>query len=105
LVNNRNEDFINSIKLLKSNRVLFEKLSFNAKTFAINQHSMKTISNRWIEFMKELLHESNDRKEIEIPSKIALPPVNPLSNSDIRKKSFIKYLVAQLKRIKRKFLK
>jgi colanic acid/amylovoran biosynthesis glycosyltransferase len=101
IVNDRDVDFLNAIKLLNENKDLWKKLSDNAKEKVRAEYSINSTTEKWAKFMEGLLIESNPKREIEIPENLQLPPYDPeFSSIDRRKKSNMEYIKSQIKRIK-----
>ena len=106
LVKDRGDDFIATIKKLKEDSVLFNRLAKNAKAFALNNHSMDVVTDKWIQLYDQLKVENARKAVIKIPFTIKLPKIHAhLKGIDVRKSSLSTYLIDQFLRLTRIFNK
>jgi glycosyltransferase involved in cell wall biosynthesis len=86
VVDDREESFSNAIRRLQSEPDLLEKLSKAARHKIEVEYSDQACVRRWAELFHKLHAEGRDRKrEIRVPGKLCLPPINPaLASEDPR---------------------
>jgi glycosyltransferase involved in cell wall biosynthesis len=102
LISDRDSDFIEAIKKLKSDKNLFDRLSKNAKRKVTNFYSSDACTNKWSSLLDELYHSNcNPYKKIDIPDKIELPKRHPqLSSEDFRMPTAFDLLLEKIRKTK-----
>ncbi|HSZ71699.1 MAG TPA: glycosyltransferase family 4 protein [Cytophagaceae bacterium] len=104
LVNDRDGDFIQAIKKLKTDSTLLQKLSAQALHEVNKHHAMSIIVDKWLLLVNQLVKDSS-KSAVEIPDRMILPSVNKhLKGIDERKDSLIRYVGKQWLRIRRNIL-
>lgn len=118
LVSDRNDDFVQAVKRLKTEEGLWEKLSVAARKRIEEEYSIGYSFNKWLDLIEELLEKNKaEKREIIIPSKMDLPDIHPvLAGAERRwpglffhwirtKKSFVKGIASRTKHSTLNFLK
>jgi colanic acid/amylovoran biosynthesis glycosyltransferase len=83
VVKNRDEDFIEIIKILSENQSIWENVSLNAKKFIANNFLLEASHDEWFDFLSNL--PVRKIRNIEIPRTINLPKLNKnLARADRR---------------------
>jgi colanic acid/amylovoran biosynthesis glycosyltransferase len=96
LVNNRDDEFVAAIKLLKNNKQLYNKLSANARKDIENQFSIEFTTPKWISFIEEVQRNFPQQKKPISTKVIKLPPPNPKIANWVRRKP-AQPLITQIK--------
>ena len=78
LANDKEQSFINSIIRLIKDKSLRQELSENARNQIIKSFSIQYSANKWESFCRNLLEKRIEKKAIEIPSSLSLPPNSSL---------------------------
>lgn len=68
LVDDRNDDFLNTIKKIRSDYDLWRKISAKARKKIIENYSDDICNSQWLNFLKELKANSGSKGSISIPS-------------------------------------
>jgi glycosyltransferase involved in cell wall biosynthesis/ubiquinone/menaquinone biosynthesis C-methylase UbiE len=86
LVDNREEDFLNAVRRLKTEEGLWERLSRGARETIEKKYSIDICADNWANFLLELISKSGQKKPIQIPElhDINLPPVKQTENGMCR---------------------
>ena len=87
IVDDRDEHFIETIKRLKADNQIWQKMSLNAKQLVTENFSLEISCNSYSSFFNNL--DVNTVKKVRIPSRLRLPKINQdLSRADTRKPKF-----------------
>lgn len=87
IVDDRDEHFIETIKRLKADNQIWQKMSLNAKQLVTENFSLEISCNSYSSFFNYL--NVNTVKKVKIPSKLRLPKINQdLSRADTRTLEF-----------------
>ena len=87
IVDDRDEHFIETIKELEADSLLWEQMSLNAKQLVTENFSLEISCNSYSSFFNNL--NVNTVKKVRIPSRLRLPKINQdLSRADTRKPKF-----------------
>ena len=87
IVDDRDEHFIETIKRLKADNQIWQKMSLNAKQLVTENFSLEISCNSYSSFFNNL--DVNTVKKVRIPSRLRLPKINQhLSGADTRKLEF-----------------
>ena len=87
IVDDRDEHFIETIKELKADNLLWKKISLNAKQLVTENFSLEISCNSYSSFFNNL--DVNTVKKVRIPSRLRLPKINQdLSRADTRTPRF-----------------
>lgn len=87
LVENREEDFLNAVLRLKTEKGLWERLSKGARATIENKYAIDICADKWTNFLNELLKKKSVQKQsIKLPElhEIILPPVKQTDNGMCR---------------------
>lgn len=86
LVDNREEDFLNAVRRLKTEKGLWERLSKGARETIEKDYSTDICAYKWSNFLRTLIDKSGERKPIRVPElhEIILPPVKQTDNGMCR---------------------
>ena len=76
LVNDRDTDFINTVRRLRADLDLWRRLADSARALAGARYSMTVCVDRWYALLSALMND-NLREPIAIPRQFNLPPVDP----------------------------
>lgn len=68
LVNDRSDDFVNTIRNIRSNRVLWQKISDSARKKVIEEYSEDICNQGWLNFLESLIIPGSEKKPVIIPS-------------------------------------
>ena len=87
IVDDRDEDFIKTIKELKADNQIWEQMSLNARQLVKENFSLEISCDSYSSFFNNL--DVNIVKKVRIPSRLRLPKINQdLSRADTRKPKF-----------------
>lgn len=86
LVDNREVDFFNAVRRLKTEKGLWERLSKGARETIEKEYSIDICADKWSVFLHDLIDKSGEKKQIQIPElhEINLPPVKKSDNGMCR---------------------
>ena len=99
LVQDRGEDFIAAIRQLRDQPELWWKLSQAARRKVEGDYSMASVAGQWKQLAERLREAPTERKPIQVPRKLDLPPVHPaLAGDDRRWPGWASFLGHQLRR-------
>ena len=86
LVDNRDGDFLNAVRRLKTEKGLWERLSKGARETIEKKYSIDICADKWTDFLRCLISKSSGKKTIHIPelNEIKLPPVKQTENGMCR---------------------
>jgi len=94
IVNDRDTHFIETIKLLSKDKILWNQMSINAKNYISNHFRIEKSHENWVRFLNQI--PQRQQTQIIIPKHMELPPVHKeLARAD-RRKPKEPYLIAQL---------
>ena len=84
IVKNRKSEFVQAIKILRTDSALLNELSKNVKQKVL-EYSSEACTISWISLLNELQLKNMHKSKIEIPSTISLPKPHPnLKFEDVR---------------------
>ena len=87
IVDDRDEDFIKTIKELKADNLLWEQMSLDAKKLIKENFSLEISCNSYSSFFNDF--KTNRIQDITIPTRFKLPKINQdLSRADTRRPKF-----------------
>ena len=87
ILDDREEHFIKTIKKLKADNQIWEKMSLNAKKLIKGNFSLEISCNSYSSFFNDF--KINSIQDITIPTRFKLPKINQhLSGADTRKQEF-----------------
>ncbi|MDB5222733.1 MAG: hypothetical protein JWN83_1400 [Chitinophagaceae bacterium] len=108
LVNDRGDDFINTIRNIKTHPALWNKISEAARKKIIAEYSDESCNKRWLDFFKKLYSEKNVIQPIEIPAIMELrslvypaefkPSSNPMPHPVLVPLYKLKFCAGRIKR-------
>jgi colanic acid/amylovoran biosynthesis glycosyltransferase len=68
LVNDRNDAFVQAIKMLKDDPIKWQSLSIAAREKIITEYSEDVCNRNWLDLLKQLLENAGQKKILQIPS-------------------------------------
>lgn len=77
IVRDRNTSFINAVRLLRDDQVLWEQISQNARTHVKHHYASDASTDRWADLIQTLWAKSQKTGAIASPRRFRLPRVNP----------------------------
>ena len=87
LVDDRQDAFVNAIKTLKNNAAQWQSLSIAAREKIVTEYSEETCNRSWLNLLKKLHAETNQKKSLEIPL------MEELKKQIVIRKEFSEYLM------------
>lgn len=109
LVENRDTDFLEAMRLLLSSSQLRIQISTAARQTILENYSLIKTVDKWESFFNALIDVAKPRGLVQIPHKFELPPVNSgLKHQDRRMPSphmrILKFLIRSIHKINQKYL-
>ncbi len=77
LASDRGDDFVATVRRLREDPALWERLARSARAHAETEYSEETCAARWQELFEELVNSSGPPKPLRIPRRLHLPPIHP----------------------------
>ncbi len=86
LVDNREEDFLNTIVRLQNEKGLWRRLSKAARKTVEKEYTIKVCADRWADFIKKMVLRTSIKSEIKIPASdsMNLPQIKITDNGIAR---------------------
>jgi hypothetical protein len=98
IVQDRGDDFVASIRRLKENTRLWNKLSHSARKKVEEGYSTEVCADRWYQLLTELNAASTTAKHFDSPGEIRLPPIHPgLAREDLRQVAWPLYFLNKVR--------
>jgi colanic acid/amylovoran biosynthesis glycosyltransferase len=77
LASDRGDDFVATVRRLREDPALWERLARSARAHVETEYSDETCAARWQELFEELVNSSGPPKPLRIPRRLHLPPIHP----------------------------
>ena len=77
VVEDRGGGFVDAIRSLKEDTRLWNKLSVAARERVVKEYSIQDCAEQWSDLLHALHEEVGAAKEIALPKRFSLPPVDP----------------------------
>ena len=77
LASDRGDDFVATVRRLREDPALWERLARSARAHVETEYSEETCAARWQELVEELVNSSGPPKPLRIPRRLHLPPIHP----------------------------
>jgi glycosyltransferase involved in cell wall biosynthesis len=85
LVSDREESFTNAVRLLRDRSDLWKSMSSSARELVRTKNSLHMAAGLWTDLFRKLTENSDGRRTVGLPRRLALPAINPaLADEDRR---------------------